>query len=343
MDTSPVICAMEGWSQGGLGLLLTASALIFAVGLMVYLRYYMGIVFVLLGALALYYGWPVLEDIFNFHPNCVVVNQQFAQEEGYANNTLACQRNLIATDNQTGEDCSCNGESATPQCVTYYSVCSGNLANYESGGDSCTCGFANSTQSQIPVCDAPPPGGVDQDNLTNACTTSTGGWVGGAGYCTDTSIPHEAVFIAPVALADDGQIVGNAYYTEQTTIDNTTSSPVTVTWYGESDNSGWYFINGQQVGYNPNWDALNTMTVTLQPGINTLDVTVWNSPQSSSGPYYGANPSGTADEVVGNGGTIYSATGQGNSWQEVAGPPIAPNPAPPASQTDCYTQSCSAP
>ncbi|MCR1346539.1 hypothetical protein NRY68_12330 [Acidithiobacillus ferrooxidans] len=343
MDTSPVICAMEGWSQGGLGLLLTASALIFAVGLMVYLRYYMGIVFVLVGAIALYYGWPVLEDIFNFHPDCVVVNQQFAQEEGYANNTLVCQRNLIATDNQTGEDCFCNGQSATAQCVTYNSVCTSNLATYETSGDACTCGFADSTQNASPACEPPPPGGVDQVSLTNACTTSTGGWVGGSQYCANTTIPHDAQFIAPVANADNGQIVGNAYYTEQTSIDNTTGAPVTVTWYGESDNSGWYFINGQQVGYNSNWSALNAMTITLQPGVNTLDVTVWNSPQSSTPPYYGANPSGTVDEVVGNSGTVYSATGQGQSWQEVAGPPTTPSPPPSASQTNCYTQNCSAP
>ena len=152
MDTSPVICAMEGWSQGGLGLLLTASALIFAVGLMVYLRYYMGIVFVLVGAIALYYGWPVLEDIFNFHPNCVVVNQQFALEEGYANNTAICQRNLLQTDNQTGEDCSCNGQSATAQCVTYASVCDTEINAYTTAYNTCSCTNSNVNQSAIPTC-----------------------------------------------------------------------------------------------------------------------------------------------------------------------------------------------
>jgi hypothetical protein len=146
-----------------------------------------------------------------------------------------------------------------------------------------------------------------------------------------------------VANADNGQIVGNAYYTEQTSIDNTTGSPVTVTWYAASDNAGWYFLNGQQVGYNPTWEALNAITITLQPGVNTLDDTVWNQPTSNLSPYYGPNPSGTVDEVVGGSGTVYSATGQGQSWQEVAGPPTTTNPAPPTTQVDCYTQSCAAP
>ena len=147
---------MEGWSQGGLGILVTASALIFAVGLMVYLRYYMGIVFVVVGAMALYYGWPVLEDIFNYHPNCTVVNQQFALEEGYANNTLACQRNLIATDNSTGEDCSCNGESATPQCVTYSSICDTEVNAYTTAYNTCSCANSNVNQSTTPICQSLP-------------------------------------------------------------------------------------------------------------------------------------------------------------------------------------------
>ena len=151
---------MEGWSQGGLGLLLTASALILAIALMVYVRYYMGIVFVLVGALAFYYGWPVLEDIFSFHPDCAVVNEQFALEEGYANNTMVCEHNLIATDNQTGEDCSCNGESATPQCVSYESACQNQYGTGFQGnaqGDLCSCSTANNTtQSAQMICSSVP-------------------------------------------------------------------------------------------------------------------------------------------------------------------------------------------
>jgi hypothetical protein len=56
LDFSPVICEMQGWSQGWLGIALTVAGLTLAVALMVYLRWYMGIVYVFIGALGLYYG-----------------------------------------------------------------------------------------------------------------------------------------------------------------------------------------------------------------------------------------------------------------------------------------------
>lgn len=343
---SPLICEYQGWAQGGLGTVILVAGLIFAVGLMVYFRWTGAIPWVIGGALVMYYGVPVMEDMFGWNQDCTTVRTQFAQQENYAGNTEICESNLFNTDAQTGEDCSCNGESATPQCQTYYSICENNISAYETSNTYCGCGFANTQESTNPECqsiqnNAPVP---DSLNVTQACysATSVGGWPDVAAACSSTefSTLQTADWVGPTPNFDNSAN-GAAYYTYQTVINNPTGSPITADWYGESDNSGWYFVNGQQVGNSNNWAVGNKMPITLQPGENTIDVTVQNSPQSSSASSgYGPNPTGTIDKITGTGGnTVYSQTG-GNSWQEVSGPPTAPNPPPSGPIVNCYTQSC---
>ena len=143
LDFSPIICEMQGWSQGWLGIALTVAGLTLAVALMVYLRWYMGLAYVFLGALALYYGWPILEDWFHIQLDCPVVQSQFAQYEHYQQNTATCENNLLTVASQTGEDCSCNGQSATPQCVTYESACQSGLGGYQTSYNACSCSTTN--------------------------------------------------------------------------------------------------------------------------------------------------------------------------------------------------------
>jgi len=100
---SPMICEYQGWAQGGLGMVILAAGLLFAIGLMVYFRWTGAIPYVIGGALVMYYGVPVIEDMFHWDQDCAVVRAQFSQEENYANNTHLCERNLFNTDAQTGE------------------------------------------------------------------------------------------------------------------------------------------------------------------------------------------------------------------------------------------------
>lgn len=342
---SPMICEFQGWAQGGLGMLVLGAGLLFAIALMVYLRWTGAIPYVLGGALAMYYGVPVIESMFHWNQDCAVVRSRFAQEENYANNTRYCEDHLFSVDDQTGEDCSCNGESATPQCESYNAICTNQLSSYENSSNYCTCGFANQTQNSTPECQT-----VDQSspipdslNVSQACysRTSTGGWPNVAAVCSDPEYQtlQTAQWMGPTPDFDNSAN-GAAYYTYQTVLDNPTNAPVDAYWYGESDNTGWYFDNGQQVGYSTSWSAGNKIPIVLQPGENTLDVTVQNSPNSESGPLYGPNPTGTIDKITSlSGNSTYSQTG-GNAWQEVSGPPATPNPPPSGPTVNCYTQSC---
>ncbi|MBU2765959.1 hypothetical protein HAP94_07065 [Acidithiobacillus ferrivorans] len=127
----------------------------------------------------------------------------------------------------------------------------------------------------------------------------------------------------------------------QTTINNPTGAPIQAYWNAQADNLGWYFINGKQIGQSTNWSTMNKYPITLQPGNNVIDTTALNQ-GNGVGPYYGPNPTDTADEITGVGGnTVYSATGNG-SWRMVAGPPTTPTNLP-ASRTNCYTTSCAVP
>ncbi len=343
---SPMLCEFQGWAQGGLGLLILGAGLIFAVALMVYFRWTGAIPYVLGGALAMYYGVPILEGMFHWDQSCAVVRTQFAQQEQYAANTAACERGLFNEDAQTGEDCSCNGESANPQCESYETACEQNLSADETANNYCSCGFANATSNSVPTCESIQPSSKlpDSMSVSQACytTTSTGGWPDVAAACSADSqfqTLQTADWVGPTANFDNSAN-GAAYYTYETVIDNPIDAPINADWYGESDNIGWYFINGQQVGHSTSWSAGNEIPITLQPGQNVIDVTVQNTPGSGSAPYYGPNPTGTIDKITGTGGnTVYSQTG-GNSWREVSGPPVTPNPPPSGPVVNCYTSSC---
>ncbi|CDQ08976.1 conserved protein of unknown function [Acidithiobacillus ferrivorans] len=351
LDFSPIICELQGWSQGWLGIALTVAGLTLAVALMVYLRWYMGIVYVFIGALGLYYGWPILEDWFHIQLDCSVVQSQFAQFEHYQQNTATCENNLLVVDSQTGEDCSCNGQSATPQCISYATACSNQMSLYETTNNTCSCATAVRTGNATPVCVNYPI--ASTPTVTNTaqyqCSSTSFAWAP-TDYCSNpayANIKATATFIYPAnggTKFGAGAIVGTAYYTMQTTIDNPTGQPIPASWYAQTDDSGWYFLNGHQVASSPmSYSQMNRYPITLNPGANTLDVTVWNWPGNNpQPPYNNPNPTGTVDEITGTGGnTIYSATGNG-SWRMVAGPPTTPTNLP-ASRTNCYTQSCATP
>lgn len=334
---SPMICEFQGWAQGGLGMLVLGAGLLFAIALMVYLRWTGAIPYVLGGALVMYYGVPVIESLFHWNQDCAVVRSQFAQEEQYANNTRYCENHLFSVDDQTGEDCSCNGESATPQCVSYEEVCESTASQEEAANNRtyCSCRSANSTQDATPVCNTIPDGGkiVDAVSVNQTCS--------GILDNADCHSPYKqdmgnSQWISSVNAGPDSgpeNFVPGAYSTFQTQIDNTTGSPETVTWYAETERQGWYYLNGQQVGESNYYGNVSTITVTLQPGENTLDTSAYENP-NTIGDYYG-----TRDQVVGLNGTVYSSSSP-QSWYEVKNPPTTPNPPPQGTLTNCYTQSC---
>jgi hypothetical protein len=340
---APIICEWQSWAQGGYGIAVFAAGLAFAIAVMIYAKWTGLIPYVVLGALVLYYGVPILEDWFGFAQDCATVRAQFAQEEGYARNTEGCEANLFNVDAQTGEDCGCNGESATPQCVTYEAACEQNLAYYQSASNTCTCGFADAEENTTPSCTQIPAGSVPAytNLLQMQCQSVDSTW-DSAPFCT-SSIPQAASWIYPVPNGYE-PVVPHAYYTMQTVINNTTGHPVSANWYEDGDDVSWLFLNGQQVKYNPasnSWTTLQNVPIVLQPGNNTVDITILNDdPGAPDTP----NPSGTISEIVGSNNQVISATGgDRNSWYEVAGPPSTTNPPPPTVTTNCYTTSCVAP
>ncbi|MBE7562197.1 hypothetical protein H7F10_04330 [Acidithiobacillus sp. HP-6] len=336
---SPMICTFQGWAQGGLGMAVLGAGLVFAIGLMVYLRWSGAIPYVIGGALAMYYGVPIIESMFHWDQDCAVVRAQFAQQEHYAANTRVCENNLFNTDEQTGEDCSCNGRSATPQCQTYYSSCEGNLQGYATSSNTCSCSFSTQVQDATPICSSIPNNAKPAYSAT--CTQSS--WNSSAEACQDPIYfeNDKSKWIGPTVGFSKGNINGAAFYTYQTKIDNPTGKPKTVYWFAESDNQGWYDLNGVQVGYGNNSDKVQQIPIVLQPGENTLSVTVHNFPQSSSAQEeYGPNPSGTIDQVEGSNKTVYSTTG-GKSWYQVQTvSPSSLSPPPSGPIVNCYTQSC---
>ncbi|MBU2738573.1 hypothetical protein [Acidithiobacillus concretivorus] len=344
----PMICEFQGWAQGGLGMAILGAGLVFAIGLMVYLRWTGNIPYVIGGALLMYYGIPVIEDMFHWDQDCAVIRTQFAQQEQYAANTRVCENNLFNTEAQTGEDCSCNGESVTPDCESYYAACENQVSYTDTQTSQCSCAFSDQTQSASPYCSAIPNNARPpaQSSKGVACNRSNGGWDGVAQACADPQYQaamSQSEWIAPTTNFYDGDINGAAFYSYQTEIDNPTGEPKTVYWYGESDNEGWYDLNGQQVGNDNNWAGVDEMPIVLQPGENKLTVTVQNFDQSSSAQNdYGANPSGTIDQIDGPNGTVYSSTG-GDSWYQIPTvPPSALSPPPSGPTVNCYTQSCAA-
>lgn len=340
---SPLICEWQSWAQGGYGMLILGAGLVFAVAVMVYMKWTGLIPYVVLGSLVMYYGVPILERMFDFNQSCVTVRAQFAQQEDYARATEVCESNLLNVETQNGEDCSCNGESATPQCESYRSVCSSQIGGAETANNYCTCMYADSLQNGDPQCTQIPAGARSAytNSLSTQCSPAAA-W-GNVGYCKATGVPKEAQWIYPTSVGE-GPANPHAYYTYQTVLDNPTGSPMTVTWYSESDDKEWLYDNNSQIFHSPgltDWDTLYANTVTLQPGDNVLDVTVLNDNGSTYGSYENdqPNPTGTVDEVVSGSGQVISKTG-GKSWYEVSGPPITPSPPPQGSITNCYTTSC---
>ncbi|PKY11842.1 hypothetical protein B1757_02455 [Acidithiobacillus marinus] len=331
---SPMICEFQGWAQGGLGMVVLGAGLLFAIGLMVYFRWTGAIPYVLGGALDMYYGVPVVENLFHWNQDCTVVLSQFAQEEQYVNNTRYCEDHLFSVDEQTGEDCSCNGESSTPQCESYADACQQALPGVESNTTYCSCSSANALQESTPVCNTIPDGGKVVDAVPANQTCS--GILNNSECSQYRQDMANAQWISSVNAGSDSSpsdFVPGAYSTFQTQIDNVTGSPQKVTWYAETERQGWYYLNGQQVGESNNYGDVSKITITLQPGENTLDTSAYENPDTI-GDYYG-----TIDQVDGPNGTVYSSSSP-QSWYEVKNPPTTPKPPPSGSTVNCYTQSC---
>jgi hypothetical protein len=186
-----MICEFQGWAQGGLGMVILAAGLLFAIGLMVYFRWTGAIPYVIGGALVMYYGVPVIEDMFHWDQDCAVVRAQFSQEEHYASNTRLCERNLFNTDAQTGEDCSCNGESATPDCESYYSACEGSLDGFVPAEGEPYCACEQGTQNASPIC-------TNNQKMVQSSTVTGGNPI------TMTSTPNSLCETSPAASYSPG-------------------------------------------------------------------------------------------------------------------------------------------
>lgn len=335
-----VACSLEGLSEGHLGALIAILALLAGSGF-----YYLtkNMIFVPISiaiALILYFTPTAINDFFGITVQTCSMSQAVGGQH-YQQNFEMCDRSLTQTEAQTGEYCTCGGSSSAPSCQSYESVCDQQLASDDNSTQYCSCATANATQETSPVCESYPAGSKTAYTATleTECYSTISTW-NSAPYCEDTDIPHQASGIGPVADFY-APVAPFAYYTMQTVIDNNTGAPIIATWYGDSDDIGWYYANGQQVAYSPptaSWQDLVQQSITLQPGNNTLDVTVENDDLGNPNT---PNPSGTVDEIVGSGGIVYSGTGgSSDSWYEVSGPPSSPNPPPPQTPTDCYTTSC---
>lgn len=330
------------WEQGYLGIIISVLALVVGMGLAIRFQWFKGVPIAIALALVLYFFPEALAAIMGVNPDACQSSYRSAQIT--ASNLRSCEP-LITSYEASGEDCSCNGLQPTPVCRSYYAACENSLPGYDSSTEYCSCAFADTQRSSQPECEAIASSSVVPDslNVTQACysTTSQGGWPDVAAACSNPQYEtlQTADWVGPTPDFDNSAN-GAAYYTYQTVIDNPTESPINADWYGESDNTGWYFVNGQQVGYSTSWSAGNDLPIVLQPGQNVIDVTVQNTPQSLTGPDYGPNPTGTIDKITGTGGnTVYAQTG-GNSWQEVSGPPTTPSPPPSTPLVNCYTTSC---
>ncbi len=348
-------CTLEGLSQGAGGIIVAISALAIGSILTIYSRSLLFLVPTLGIALAAYYGPEVInlisgvsiQDCSLSESHQAIQGQEYLRqlETDYA----TCNKNAEPYE-QAGDYCACdaNSGSQTPQCETYTQACNDNLSGYQTSTNYCSCSFAASTKNITPQCSTIPQS--SKPSYTNALTlqcgkpTSGETWYGSA-YCIDQdNIPQQASFIYP---APDSYKTANphAYFTYQTQIINPTSTTISATWYSSNDDKGWLFVNGKQVYVSPGlsniWGQMAKVPITLQPGTNTLNVTVYNDDGCAAGTACNnnPNPTGTVDEIIGPNGQVLSATG-GSSWYQVSGPPTTPNPPPPGPTTDCYTQSC---
>jgi hypothetical protein len=329
------------WEKGYLGIVLALAALLIGIVLATKYQHVMALPFALLIAVCLYFFPTVLGFIMG--DNIQQCAYTWHSQQITASNLQSCSP-LVASYTTPGNYCSCTGRTPQPTCTPDVNVCQSELINYETTSNSCSCATANKTNSAQPVCITNPAASKPSqtNSLQTQCYDVNSTWTQSA-YCANTSIPHAAAWIYPVANGYQN-INPHAYYTMQTQINNNTGAPINVSWYGTADDVSWYYLNGQQVAYNSatnTWKTLENLPVSLQPGINTLDITVLNDMAQGTPTNNTPNPSGVVSEVVGSGGQVYSATGgSSNSWRMVSGPPASPNPPPPTTTTNCYTTSC---
>lgn len=329
------------WEQGYLGIIISVLALVVGIGLAIRFQWFKGFPIAIALALVLYFFPEAVAAIMGVNPDACQSSYRSAQI--ISDNLRACAP-LVSSYSSTGEDCSCNGLQPTPVCTTYYAACEADIPGYQTADNYCSCSLSDTTSTAVPSCLAYPS--TYQPSYSSSlqvdCTSVDTTW-GESPYCTDTTpsgtpIPQDADWIGAVPNTYD-PVNAHAYYTVQTQIDNTTGAPIAADWYGDADDVSWYFLNGEQVDYNPasnSWTTLQDTPVTLPVGVSTLDITVLNDDLGAPDT---PNPSGVASELIASGGEVLTATNS-SSWYQVSGPPTAPTPPPPTQITDCYTTSC---
>jgi hypothetical protein len=122
--------------------------------------------------------------------------------------------------------------------------------------------------------------------------------------------------------AQSGYSVMEAQYDNPTNL----GMPATLTF--AADNFGWVWINGQQVGYTAGFSTLDTVSITLPPGMDTIDFMVMNDPNAPvSDPSEFQNPAAGILAISNSSGQALIGTNDTN-WYLVDNPPAAPVPSP---------------
>ncbi len=177
-------------------------------------------------------------------------------------------------------------------------------------------------------CQTPPtPSQTNLPTYAWACDTSENGWQPGS-VCTNAAINGTGaqwIFGANNGISGTAQ---SGYSVMQTTYVNPTSSPMPATLTFAADNYGWVWINGQQVGFTNTFTQLDTVSISLPAGNDTIDFMVMNEPNSpSSNPSEFVNPSAGILAITNASGQDIVSTNDTN-WYMVDNPPSAPNPSP---------------
>ncbi|ACK78025.1 hypothetical protein JKG41_09935 [Acidithiobacillus sp. MC2.1] len=177
-------------------------------------------------------------------------------------------------------------------------------------------------------CQTPPP--PTQTNLPVyqwACDIAESGWQPG-GICSNSLISGngaEWIFGANDGLSGTAQ---SGYSVMEAQYDNPTNLGMPATLTFAADNFGWVWINGQQVGYKAGFSTLDTVSIMLPPGTDTIDFMVMNDPNAPvSDPSEFQNPAAGILAISNSSGQALIGTNDTN-WYLVDNPPAAPVPSP---------------
>jgi len=177
------------------------------------------------------------------------------------------------------------------------------------------------------MCQTPNTETVNQMSVYQwACATAETGW--NPAICSNTDISAsgaEWIFGASDGLSGTAQ---SGYSVMQAQYVNPTNLPMPATLTFAADNYGWVWINGQQVAFTSSYTSLDTVSISLPPGTDTIDFMVMNDPDSPvSDPNEYANPAAGILAITNSANqTIVSSND--SLWTLVQNPPSTPNPTP---------------